>query len=504
MSRLLLRFLESHALEEDSWIHFSTFEANKAPLELVMACVASGAIKSTTSAFRRFGKALHSILHPYLFQVFENNIIRTRHLPYIQALALFVQIGLWSGDRRMMEISEAVVGCVIQMLRYGGWYRGSTFQGISASPDDDGEVLEAKWQNWVEEESFKRLVFHMQVHCSKGSLTTGTRMPVSCFELLLPLPYCRRLWAAKTSLEWKEIYVSLISHGLTPKISARQVLSNPLVLVSLPDIYDSDCAQLILLHSISSMIRDYQQFQTICESEDNDMTRIHLLANEGEEQRLHRLLQSTRMINENHKTQDAVNRSLLIELLSMHIFAPFGQFELAAGREGQDEAKAAYWSAQAWSKRCQARQAVAHAGQAVRYLREILPSQFTDFHAIVTYQVSLCLWIYGTIAANVPPSSAGSHPSIMSQRFALDMDETAKTQQWINLNRGIPTICQVVSRNGTEEGDQIPLSSTQEVMVCLQELLPREVLTGQSHVLVSSIYDLMSALSTARPGPFSA
>jgi hypothetical protein len=73
----------------------------------------------------------------------------------------------------MMEISEAVVGCVVQvsvkpclselleltrykMLRYGGWYRGATFHGINLSPDDHGEVLEAKWRNWVEEESFKR------------------------------------------------------------------------------------------------------------------------------------------------------------------------------------------------------------------------------------------------------------------------------------------------------------------------------------------------------------
>lgn len=340
----------------------------------------------------------------------------------------------------------------------------------------------------------------MQVHCSKGSLTTGTRMPVSCFELLLPLPYHRHLWAAKTSLEWKEIYLSLNSNEPPPKISARQVLSNPLILVSLPAIYDSDFAQLILLHCISSMIRDYQQAQILCESDGNDMTRIHFLANDSEEQRLLRLLQSTRMINECQKSQGAIHRSLLIELLSMHIFAPFGQFELAAGREGQDEVNAAYQSVQTWSGRCQARQAVAHAGQAVRYLREIPPSHFTDFHAIITYQISLCLWIYGTIAANDAPSSAGGHPSILSQQFTLDTDETSKTQQWINLNRGTPVICKGTSKNGAEEGDRILLCSTREVMVCLRELLPREILTGQSQVLISSVYDLMSALSTARPG----
>lgn len=42
------------------------------------------------------------------------------------------------------------------MLRYGGWYRGSTFQGINVTSDDGPEVVEAKWRDWVEEESFKR------------------------------------------------------------------------------------------------------------------------------------------------------------------------------------------------------------------------------------------------------------------------------------------------------------------------------------------------------------
>lgn len=66
---LLLSFLDSHALEEDTWIHISTFNANQTPPELLMACIASSAMESTSSALRRFGNALHSVLHPYLFQV---------------------------------------------------------------------------------------------------------------------------------------------------------------------------------------------------------------------------------------------------------------------------------------------------------------------------------------------------------------------------------------------------------------------------------------------------
>ncbi|KAJ5389281.1 uncharacterized protein N7496_000349, partial [Penicillium cataractarum] len=88
---------------------------------------------------------------------FEKNIIRTRQLQYIQALALFIHTGLWSGDKRKMEISEAIVGCLIQMLRCGGHYRYSNYSDIAPSSEDTGGILEAKWQDWVREESFKSM-----------------------------------------------------------------------------------------------------------------------------------------------------------------------------------------------------------------------------------------------------------------------------------------------------------------------------------------------------------
>lgn len=96
MSWLLLRFLESHASEEDSWIHFSTFDANKVPLELLMACVASSAMKSTTRAIQKFGKALHSIIHPYLFQVvsFPCYLFSCLLFPYQELMDVALPISL--------------------------------------------------------------------------------------------------------------------------------------------------------------------------------------------------------------------------------------------------------------------------------------------------------------------------------------------------------------------------------------------------------------------------
>lgn len=69
IEHLLLRFLDSHSLLEDTWIHIPTFQVDDAPPELLLSCIASYAMDSSNNNFRRFGKALHSVLHPYLFQV---------------------------------------------------------------------------------------------------------------------------------------------------------------------------------------------------------------------------------------------------------------------------------------------------------------------------------------------------------------------------------------------------------------------------------------------------
>lgn len=69
IEQLLLRFLDSHSLLEDTWIHVPTFKVDDAPPELLLSCIASSAMDSSNNNFRRFGKALHSVLHPHLFQV---------------------------------------------------------------------------------------------------------------------------------------------------------------------------------------------------------------------------------------------------------------------------------------------------------------------------------------------------------------------------------------------------------------------------------------------------
>lgn len=68
LDRLVQSFLMNHAQEENTWIHLPTFRASETWTGLLAACIAAGAVKAPCDNVRRFGLAIHDILHLYLFK----------------------------------------------------------------------------------------------------------------------------------------------------------------------------------------------------------------------------------------------------------------------------------------------------------------------------------------------------------------------------------------------------------------------------------------------------
>lgn len=105
---------------------------------------------------------------------FEDNNSKIQDQSLVQALVLGHDIGLWSGNRRRMEIAEcrkfreARIGyrCMliqtqdlnipIAMIRGRGSFQRSSYPPIQVDPADDGAVLEEKWKTWCHRESWKR------------------------------------------------------------------------------------------------------------------------------------------------------------------------------------------------------------------------------------------------------------------------------------------------------------------------------------------------------------
>lgn len=65
-------------------------------------------------------------------------------------------MGLWSGDKRKMEIAESFAQPPITMMRRGGQFSKQRVQIPAPLPEDSDEVIHAKWLKWVHAESFKR------------------------------------------------------------------------------------------------------------------------------------------------------------------------------------------------------------------------------------------------------------------------------------------------------------------------------------------------------------
>ena len=114
------------------------------------------------------------------------------------------------------------------MLRRSSRFKAEVYPTIILAESENGSILEQKWRQWVEAESFKRyvaepkcnnikiligsrLVYHMFIHDVQASVLLSINPLISYVELDLPLPSCRKLWDAKSATDWKMFYLEKIT-----------------------------------------------------------------------------------------------------------------------------------------------------------------------------------------------------------------------------------------------------------------------------------------------------
>jgi len=149
-------FLASHLCSVSSWVHFGSFSLNTQWPEWLGMAASAGAALTPVPALRRFGFALQEAVRLTIPARFEENNTKIADIGLVQALMLVQDVGLWSGNRRKMEIAECHLPIPIAMMRYRGKFQRSSYHDVVIDPSDEGEVLEDKWKTWYELESWKR------------------------------------------------------------------------------------------------------------------------------------------------------------------------------------------------------------------------------------------------------------------------------------------------------------------------------------------------------------
>lgn len=149
-------FLASHLCSVSAWIHYGSFSLNSKWPEWLAMAAAAGAVLAPISALRRFGFALQEAVRVTIPNRFEENNTKIADIVPVQALVMVQDVGLWSGNRRKMEIAECHLTIPIAMMRYRGKFQRSSYPSVVVGREDEGKVLEDKWRVWSELESWKR------------------------------------------------------------------------------------------------------------------------------------------------------------------------------------------------------------------------------------------------------------------------------------------------------------------------------------------------------------
>lgn len=109
---LMQNFFSNHRREIPSFIHAPTFHPNQQKPELLAAIVAYGATSVGLKALHKLGFALHEAVRLTIPKRCDEVNTRTRELWLMQTFACILEVGLWSGNTRKMEIAEGHVQIV--------------------------------------------------------------------------------------------------------------------------------------------------------------------------------------------------------------------------------------------------------------------------------------------------------------------------------------------------------------------------------------------------------
>ncbi|RYP00598.1 hypothetical protein DL764_006472 [Monosporascus ibericus] len=486
-------FFSNHRQQTDCYIHIPTFSPNQQQPELLGGVVAFGATMTYVRSLHKLGFAMQEAVRMMVRGRCEEENSRTRELWLLQAFLCELQIGMWSGIKRKMEIAESHTQTVHTMLRRAGRLR--RLKRLSSEPvlQDTGNVLHRKWLEWVEQESIKRLVFHAFIYDAQVSMAMLTNPIISYSELAIPLPESRDLWMAEDAEKWKTLYLNR-PRSQNRQLSLLDFLQQP---TELPESYDVHFCSLIILYGIWGMIWQHVQLASTLKrsGQINAFTAFR-------HQELLQTLHNFRINIYGCQYPPCPETSLVLELLHMYLHIDIGEMQLFAGKEDIEDARRVLPSLQQWVDSPDSRHAVWHAGQALRAAKAFPPKQLCRFYAIAVYHAGLTLWVYGIISQSKGARDKASFPNTAAHAVPLDGPESPTTQRFITLGKGIPSIGFRYGADPT--AGLVPFSDEEAVMNVVVETLknnfPASLDTDEAPPLVQNLIQLLQDLGKAARG----
>ncbi|KAL6804711.1 hypothetical protein GGI42DRAFT_342126 [Trichoderma sp. SZMC 28013] len=487
MDTMVQAFLAAHLRQVSTWIHYPTLKLNAVWPEWIGNAVAAGAVLMPAPTLRKFGFAVQEAVH---------NNTAIQNLSLVQSLILGQDIGLWSGNRRKMEIAECHLVIPVTMMRYRRLFQRCMYPAITVESSDEGEILEQKWMKWAAAEQWKRLVFHCYIREAQISMTALTNPCMSYAELTLPLPEQKDLWSAKTASEWKAIYLTRSVGPNSRAPSIADMYRDPRQFADNSTRIDMQLSVSVFLHGFWSMILEYSQMSVVHQFRSYSKEASNPMLS-SRRQELMRDLQSFQFVAS--KLQDvSPQEHVVLYLLMMHLHVSLDDLQIFSGKQGEEEARRMYPILQQWTASPESWYAVYCAGQIFRYAKLFPAGTLKDFYAIAVHHAALALWTYGVVfrasQQQEMPSQYGYEPMYLD-----DGSDATTIQQFLSFGQGRPFIQGPAgSISGAAPGD----ASVYDPRACMdiaQEILQANFRRPQDALppLVENLCQLIKQLGNA-------
>ncbi|AEO67471.1 uncharacterized protein THITE_2051103 [Thermothielavioides terrestris NRRL 8126] len=546
LDTLIQFYLTSPQARADSFIHAATFDPNEKKPELLLAMAAAGAVLTSDPTLAKLGYAMQECVRTAIPAVWETNNSLVRNLELTQAFLINLEIGLWSGLSRKVEITESFLQSPLTMFRRGGRFRRSSYPPVVLdAADQTAAAAEAAWRAWVQQESFKRTAFRLLQHDLNSSMYLMVNPLVSYAELSLPLPCSPCLWSATSAQQWRSLLLQCPSLAHQPPTVADYLddpgaFQNPRATPILLDVAGAneaflacawslawECIQLAALQrTTASSPSTTSSSNNLTPQPPNRRWNPFLLASRREE--LLKLLAHFRLTlppiphpspNPNlfpppsptttttpfppHQPGTTDTHTLLalhtrLDLIHLHLHAPFDEIQTLAGAEGPEAARGAYAGVADWARTEAARKAVCHAGQVLRFARRAARGMLHGPAAAGIYQAGLVLWVWGLLEARRAGGGGPPPPGKGGARVCLDggEEEGLAVQRFTCFGVGRPCL-----RGGGGAADEVVwLADPEAVLGAILGIL-RDNYEGlpRPH-LVERLLQLMEALQRASAG----
>lgn len=493
LTTLIHRWSVYHTAQVDSWFHLARFDPNTEPPEILIGIAAAGAALSKSPRIRMLGYAFQEALRAVNSQKFEVDNRNIRRLKPYQSLVFMLDLGLWSGDRRKVEIAEGFAQNLVTMVRRGGYLARVEDSHTLSLPSDDIASIERKWVSWIEMESLRRMTTHLLIRDCQTSASLLIPPMISFAEMTCVLPAPRRLWMARTAQEWAEGMRSYGDSKSQQLPSVRSCLHDINSATSFRQQIDTELAILTVSNAFWGFCWQHRQVEAVLRPTWEDMQKSSSLLSTSIKQVAVQRLQQFRLVASEwqHPTPEAI---LTCERLLINLYVSLEDVQLLAGKAGEKEARRTFSTLKHWARSSDSRQAVWHAGQVIRAARGYPVQTLRDASAVAVYHSGLIFWAYA-ILTNVDKTPEEIQPA--PQEVILNDEASAHLERFVMLDRGIPTIRNYGS--SSRRGQLIPLSDARRVMSSLVDLLQsqNECKGEECPPLVDNLNKLMRSLGNA-------